>query len=162
MFYERFGFFCISIKNHLTGHQRFRIFKDKIYTIMNVSLTTPALLFPAISLLLLAYTNRFLTIAGLIRNLYKVYMETPNENIKAQIANLKRRVILIRNMQIFGILSLFLCVLSMFLIYEELQFYGSLIFGISLVLLMISLVLSIIEIQISVKALNLQLEDMEK
>lgn len=129
---------------------------------MNVSLTTPALLFPAISLLLLAYTNRFLTIAGLIRNLYKVYKENPNENIKAQIANLKRRVNLIRNMQIFGILSLFLCVLSMFLIYEELQFYGSLIFGISLVLLMISLVLSIIEIQISVKALNLQLEDMEK
>jgi len=129
---------------------------------MNVSLTTPALLFPAISLLLLAYTNRFLTIAGLIRNLYKVYKENQNENIKAQIDNLKRRVNLIRNMQIFGILSLFLCVLSMFLIYEELQFYGSLIFGISLVLLMISLVLSIIEIQISVKALNLQLEDMEK
>ena len=129
---------------------------------MDVSLTTPALLFPAISLLLLAYTNRFLTIAGLIRSLYKVYKENPNENIKAQIANLKRRVNLIRNMQIFGILSLFLCVLSMFLIYEELRFYGSLIFGISLVLLMISLVLSIIEIQISVKALNLQLEDMEK
>lgn len=129
---------------------------------MNVSLTTPALLFPAISLLLLAYTNRFLTIAGLIRNLYKSYKEKPTKNIKAQISNLKRRVILIRNMQVFGILSLFLCVLSMFLIYEELQFYGSLIFGISLVLLMISLILSIIEIQISVRALNIQLEDMEK
>lgn len=128
---------------------------------MNVSLTTPALLFPAISLLLLAYTNRFLTIAGLIRGLYKSYKESPTDNIKAQIANLKRRVNLIKNMQIFGIVSLFLCVLSMFLIYEELQFYGSLIFGISLVLLMISLVLSIIEIQISVKALNIQLEDME-
>lgn len=129
---------------------------------MNVSLTTPALLFPAISLLLLAYTNRFLTIAGLIRGLYKSYKENPTENIKAQIANLKRRVNLIKNMQIFGIVSLFFCVLSMFLIYEELQFYGGLIFGISLVLLMISLVLSIIEIQISVKALNIQLEDMEK
>lgn len=129
---------------------------------MDVSLTTPALLFPAISLLLLAYTNRFLTIAGLIRGLYKSYKENPTDNIKAQITNLKRRVNLIKNMQIFGILSLFLCVLSMFLIFEELRFYGSLIFGISLVLLMISLVLSIIEIQISVKALNLQLEDMEK
>ncbi|RRO24326.1 DUF2721 domain-containing protein [Flavobacteriaceae bacterium 14752] len=129
---------------------------------MNVSLTTPALLFPAISLLLLAYTNRFLTIAGLIRNLYKVYKESPSKSIKAQISNLRKRVNLIRNMQVFGILSLFLCVLSMFLIYEELQFYGSLIFGISLVLLMISLVLSIIEIQISVKALNIQLSDMEK
>lgn len=129
---------------------------------MDVSLTTPALLFPAISLLLLAYTNRFLTIAGLIRNLYKAYKANPSDNVKAQIANLKRRVNLIRNMQIAGILSLLLCVLSMFLIYEELIFYGSLIFGISLVLLMVSLVFSIIEIQISVKALNIQLEDMEK
>ena len=129
---------------------------------MNVSLTTPALLFPAISLLLLAYTNRFLTIAGLIRNLYKAYKENPSQSIKAQISNLKKRVNLIRNMQIFGILSLFLCVLSMFLIYEELQLYGSIIFGISLILLMISLILSIIEIQISVKALNIQLSDMEK
>lgn len=129
---------------------------------MNVSLTTPALLFPAISLLLLAYTNRFLTIAGLIRNLYKVYKENPSSSIKAQISNLKKRVNLIRNMQIAGIVSLFLCVLSMFLIYEELQFYGGLIFGLSLVLLMISLILSIIEIQISVKALNILLSDMEK
>lgn len=129
---------------------------------MNVSLTTPALLFPAISLLLLAYTNRFLTIAGLIRNLFKTYKENPSSSIKAQISNLKKRVNLIRNMQIFGILSLFLCVLSMFLIYEEFQLYGSIIFGISLILLMISLILSIIEIQISVKALNIQLSDMEK
>jgi len=128
---------------------------------MNISLTTPALLFPAISLLLLAYTNRFLTMAGLIRALHKNYLENPNKNIKAQIFNLKRRVNLIKNMQIFGIVSLLLCVLSMFLIYEELQFYGSLIFGVSLVLLMISLILSIIEIQISVKALNIQLDGMK-
>lgn len=45
---------------------------------MEISLTTPALLFPAISLLLLAYTNRFLTLAGLIRNLYKLYKEQPD------------------------------------------------------------------------------------
>jgi hypothetical protein len=128
---------------------------------MDVTLTTPALLFPAISLLLLAYTNRFLTIAGLIRTLHKNYLENPNKNIKAQIFNLKRRVNLIKNMQIFGIVSLLLCVLSMFLIYEELRFYGSLVFGVSLVLLMISLILSIIEIQISVKALNIQLDGMK-
>lgn len=128
---------------------------------MAINLTTPALLFPAISLLLLAYTNRFLTIAGLIRSLHKSYMESPDVNIKAQIGNLKRRVNLIKNMQSFGIFSLLLCVLSMFLIYEESQTYGSIVFGVSLVLLMISLILSIIEIQISVKALNIQLERMD-
>lgn len=127
---------------------------------MDINLTTPALLFPAISLLLLAYTNRFLTIAGLIRNLHNSYMEAPDVNIKAQIGNLKKRVNLIKNMQSFGIFSLLLCVLSMFLIYENLQTSGSIVFGISLILLMISLVLSIMEIQISVKALNIQLKRM--
>ncbi|MBZ9779503.1 DUF2721 domain-containing protein [Psychroflexus sp. CAK8W] len=126
---------------------------------MEVSLTTPALLFPAISLLLLAYTNRFLTIAGLIRNLHKKYQDDPDTNVKAQISNLKKRVTLIKNMQLFGIVSLLLCVVSMFAIYETWQTVGSIIFGVSLVLLMISLILSIIEIQISVKALNIQLKD---
>ncbi|GGE45036.1 DUF2721 domain-containing protein [Psychroflexus planctonicus] len=128
---------------------------------MEISLTTPALLFPAISLLLLAYTNRFLTLAGLIRNLYKLYKEQPDQSIKDQISNLKKRVSLIKNMQLFGIVSLLLCVVSMFALYEAWYSLGSIIFGISLVLLMISLVLSIIEIQISVKALNIQLGDME-
>ncbi|MFD0932386.1 DUF2721 domain-containing protein [Psychroflexus salinarum] len=128
---------------------------------MEVSLTTPALLFPAISLLLLAYTNRFLTIAGLIRNLHQKYQDHPDTDIKAQISNLKKRVTLIKNMQLFGIASLLLCVVSMFAIYETWQTVGSIIFGISLVLLMISLVLSILEIQISVKALNIQLKNIE-
>jgi hypothetical protein len=128
---------------------------------MDVSLTTPALLFPAISLLLLAYTNRFLTIAGLIRSLHRKYQEEPDTNIKAQISNLKKRVTLIKNMQLFGIVSLLLCVVSMFAIYETWQTLGSIIFGVSLVLLMVSLILSIIEIQISVKALNIQLKNIE-
>lgn len=128
---------------------------------MEVSLTTPALLFPAISLLLLAYTNRFLTIAGLIRNLHQKYQTQPDTDIKAQISNLKKRVTLIKNMQLFGIVSLLLCVVSMFAIYETWQTTGSIIFGISLILLMISLFLSIVEIQISVKALNIQLKNIE-
>ncbi len=129
---------------------------------MQISLSTPALLFPAISLLLLAYTNRFLAIAALIRNLSAKYAESHDQKTKAQISNLRRRLNLIKNMQLMGIASLFLCVLSMFVIYQEFHFIGSLIFGASLVLLMISLALSIIEIQISVKALNIQLSDMEK
>ncbi|HET8859217.1 DUF2721 domain-containing protein [Marivirga sp.] len=129
---------------------------------MEISLTTPALLFPTISLLLLAYTNRFLAIANLIRSLHARYMNEQDVNIKAQISNLKKRVILIRNMQLLGILSLFFCVVSMFTIYQEYQMAGNIIFGFSLVLLMISLLLSIVEIQISVKALNIQMEDIEK
>lgn len=128
---------------------------------MEISLTTPALLFPAISLLLLAYSNRFLAIAALIRSLHSQYQENPKDNIIGQIKNLRRRMFLIRNMQAFGVSSLFLCVLCMFILFEGYFVTGEYVFGVSLILLMISLGLSVWEIQISVKALNIQLNDLE-
>lgn len=127
----------------------------------DISLTTPALLFPAISLLLLAYTNRFLTTASLIRKLHSEYKSEPDQLLMGQIENLRRRVVLIRNMQALGISSLFLCVFCMFLIFAGENLIGKIVFGVSLVLLMASLALSIREIQISVKALNIQLSDLE-
>ena len=81
---------------------------------MKIDLTTPALLFPAISLLLLAYTNRFLTLANLIRDLHAKYKQSRDQLIPGQIANLRYRMVLIRNMRAFGVSSLLLCVLSMF------------------------------------------------
>lgn len=128
---------------------------------MDITLTTPALLFPAISLLLLAYTNRFLTLATLIRSLHSTYKSKPDDLIIGQIKNLRHRVILIRNMQSFGVASLFLCVMCMFVLFAGQIDLGKLIFGSSLVLLLISLALSIREIQISVNALNLHLSDLE-
>jgi len=127
----------------------------------DISLTTPALLFPAISLLLLAYTNRFLTLANLIRKLHTDYQSEPDQQIIGQIKNLRKRVVLIRNMQALGISSLFLCVFCMFLIFAGKLMAGNVVFGISLLLLMASLALSIREIQISINALNIQLSDLE-
>lgn len=129
---------------------------------MELTLTTPALLFPTISLLLLAYTNRFLAIASVIRNLHAKYESQPSENILGQIESLRQRVRLIRNMQALGIGSLFLCVLSMIVIYVGWQAGGKLVFGASLVLLLISLGVSFREIQLSVNALNLQLKDLRR
>ena len=129
---------------------------------MDINLTTPALLFPAISLLLLAYTNRFLALATLIRTLHTKYKEDPHDVILGQIKNLRKRVILIRNMQACGVLSLLLCVVCMFLLFANEQIAGRYTFGVSLILLIISLALSVYEIQISVKALKLQLSDMEE
>ena len=128
---------------------------------MNLTLATPALLFSAISLLLLAYTNRFLALANLVRNLHAKYKENPESKIYGQIKNLKKRLNLIRNMQILGITSLLLCVLCMFLIYIGKTIIAETIFGIALLLLLTSLALSIREILISVKALNLHLSDLE-
>jgi hypothetical protein len=129
---------------------------------MELTLSTPALLFSAISLILLAYTNRFLALAPLVRNLHDKYRETHDEVIFGQIKNLRKRLYLIRSMQIAGLLSLLLCVLCMFLIYINLILISEILFGIALILLTVSLVLSIWEIQISVHALDLHLNNMEK
>jgi hypothetical protein len=128
---------------------------------MDLTLTTPALLFPAISLLLLAYTNRFLTLANLIRSLQSKYSENEDDRILSQIKNLRKRVILIKQMQLFGIWSLLLCVVCMFVLFAGLILVGKWIFGISLILLIISLAQSIREIQISVDSLHIQLSKME-
>ncbi|MEI8615621.1 DUF2721 domain-containing protein [Shewanella sp. PP-He15 brown] len=125
---------------------------------MHVSLTTPALLFPAISLLLLAYTNRFFALAALIRNLSSG--EKPVH--KDQIKNLSQRISIIRRMQEAGVSSFALCVLCMIFIYVGFNKTGSVIFGASLLLLLYSLILSVIEIRISVDALNIHIKEMSK
>lgn len=128
---------------------------------MELNLTTPGLLFSAISLLLLAYTNRFLSLANLIRTLHSQYKETGDKGAKAQIDNLHKRVRLIKNMQLLGIGSLFLSVFCMVSLFAGLVMIGNMLFGISLTMLLISLGMMMIEIQISVKALNIQLDDMD-
>lgn len=128
---------------------------------LKLTLTTPALLFPAISLLLLAYTNRFLVLAQLVRDLHSKYIKNPDQLLLGQSDNLKQRINLIKDMQFIGVSSFFLCVLSMLLIFFDKVFAAEIIFGISLFFLMASLGLSIREIQISVDALTLHLSDLE-
>ena len=112
------------------------------------TLTTPALLFSAISLILLAYTNRFLSYAQLVRILKDKYEENPSAVAAAQIANLRKRLYLTRTMQELGIASLFMCVVSMFLIYIDLYTFSAYVFGLALMLLIGSLAVSLREIQI--------------
>lgn len=129
---------------------------------MEITLTTPALLFPTVSLLLLAYTNRFLTLATIIRNLYDRYHNESDDNLLLQIQNLRYRVYLIRNMQIAGVLSLLLCVVSMFALFAGWVEAGKWSFGAALILMIISLGISLRELQISVGALDLLLTDLEE
>lgn len=128
---------------------------------MELDLTTPALLFPAISLLLLAYTNRFLTLATIIRNLYDRYNDSQNDNLLKQISNLRYRTYLIRNMQIFGVTSLLFCVASMFALFAGWLAAGQWIFAIALILMIVSLGISLRELFMSVGALDLLLTDLE-
>lgn len=127
-----------------------------------LTLITPTFLFSAISLLLLAYTNRFLSYAQLVRTLKDKYMEDKSALTRAQIINLRKRLYLTRNMQLFGVASLLLCVVTMFLIYVGFQLLSAYVFGAALLLLIISLSLTVIEIRISANSLEIYLSDMEK
>lgn len=126
-----------------------------------LTLTTPALLFSAISLIMLAYTNRFLAYASVVRNLKEKFLKQKDEALLLQINNLRKRLSLTRSMQIFGISSLLLCVLTMFLVYINQHEIAVWIFGVALLLLILSLGFLIREIQISVDALNHHLTDIE-
>lgn len=123
---------------------------------MIISLTTPAMLFPAVSLLLLAYTNRFVTLASLIRNFDP---EHSTESTQQQIANLRKRIYLIRRMQEAGVISFCLCVVSMMALYWKYELVGGYIFAASLVCLLYSLFLSVREINISCDALDVHLKN---
>ncbi len=126
-----------------------------------LSLTTPSLLFSAISLILLAYTNRFLSYAALVRSLRQQYLENPDHVFLKQIENVYRRMKLIRAMQILGVGSLLFCVTAMFFIYIGWQLAGEVLFGLGMFVLALSLVICLREVLISIEALRLNLDDIE-
>lgn len=129
---------------------------------MEISLTTPAILFPAVSLLMLAYTNRFLAIAGIVRVLHGRYKAEGSLVVRRQIDNLRKRLGLIRKMQAFGIWSLFACILSVVSLFLGQRMLGELFFGLSLLLMLNSLLYCLREIHLSGRALEIELEDMEQ
>ena len=128
----------------------------------NISISTPALLFSAISLILLAYTNRFLGYSSLVRNLYDDFKRNPDDIIYQQIQNLRTRLKLVRGMQMTGAFSLLLCTASMLFLYLELEQFGTITFAFGLLAMMVSLALSIWEMRISTRSLELHLRDMEE
>lgn len=127
---------------------------------MEITITTPSLLFPAISLLLLAYTNRFLTLTAVIRQLGRAEDENSKDIIRRQIHNLRKRLNIIRAMQLFGVFSFLLCTLAMLSLFESWFGVGKFLFGLSLVSLTLSLVFSMWEVQISTDAINVEIERM--
>jgi len=129
---------------------------------MEISFNTPALLFPAISLIMLAYTNRFLALSSRVRSLHDKYQSQEQKHIiHGQIKNLRYRLKLIKNMQALGVVTFLGCILCMYLIYVQFMLAANIVFAISLISFSASLLLSLLEIQLSTKALELELSDME-
>lgn len=129
---------------------------------MRIEISTPALLFPAISLLMLAYTNRFFSLAAIIRNLHRTHTEAPNPIYVAQIRNMRFRMNLIRDMQSFGVLALILCTACMGLLFKGYYRAGEWVFGASILCMLLSLIWSLVEIRYSGRSLDLHLRDLEK
>ncbi len=131
--------------------------------IMELTVTTPALLFPAISLLMLAYTNRFLAIANLIRSLNAKYQKSPSEkHIVTQIQSLRTRIRLIRSMQAMGVVSFLFCVVCMYTIFRGWAEASYIVFAISILFFIASLIYSLVEITLSMRALEVELSDIEE
>jgi hypothetical protein len=130
---------------------------------MEITFNTPAVLFPAISLLLLAYTNRFLALANLVRKLHDEYISgQKNKVVLHQIKSLRRRINLIRYMQGLGVLSFLCCVVTMYAIYRDWGAVAKFVFAFSLLSLLASLIFSLLEIFQSTNAIELELSDMEE
>jgi hypothetical protein len=127
---------------------------------MDFTLGTPALLFPAISLLMLAYTNRFLALANVVRMLKAKHENKPEPDLLRQIHNLIKRINLIKGMQALGVAAMLLCVVSMELLFTEYPLAARWSFGTSLVLMTASLLISLWEIMMSGTALKIELEDL--
>lgn len=129
---------------------------------MELTLSTPALLFSTVSLLMIAFTNRFLAIANLIRDLHKQFQKNPDGIVVAQIKNLHMRLRLIRTIQGLAVMSLLLSAICMLLLLQGNILTARALFYGALVLQITALGLSVIEISISIKALQLELNDMEE
>ncbi|HOC29746.1 MAG TPA: DUF2721 domain-containing protein [Treponemataceae bacterium] len=129
---------------------------------MDFNITTPALLFSAISLWMLAFTNRFLAVANLVRQFVAQYTEHPDQGIKKQLDNFRIRLLLIKYTQFFGVLSFFLCVLCMLLIFASYILIAEILFAASLIVLMASIAVSMYEVFISIGALKLELEKVDR
>lgn len=129
---------------------------------MDITINTPALLFPAISLVMLAYTNRFMALSAVVRKLHDEFKENKtNKILHLQIKNLQYRIKLVRRMQFFGVTSFLFAIISMYAIYINEMKVANITFIICIVLFALSLIISLIEIQRSTKALELELGDME-
>jgi hypothetical protein len=130
---------------------------------IEININTPALLFPAITLLMLAYTNRFLSLASLVRKLHSEYLKGENnKTIVSQLKNLRSRLNLIRYMQSLGVLSFLCCVLCMYAIYSNWTQLANWIFAGSLLFLLVSILISLLEILQSTKSIEIILEDIEE
>ena len=125
---------------------------------MNLSITDPAFLFPGISLLFLAYTNRYLALASIVRKLNDHDVHEFDENREKQIESLHMRILLIKYMQVSGVLAFLCCVITMIMLIFSFKEMAFILFVSSLTFMIVSLLLSLTEVLQSGKSLRIELD----
>lgn len=128
---------------------------------MDITITTPALLFPAISVLFLAYANRYLAITNRTRELHSLFKATQSFYAKKQVDSLRKRIRLIILMQLFAVMGIICCVLTMGLVFLDMQWMATASFLTGMILIVLSLLVSLWELLISTQALNIELQNIE-
>lgn len=115
-----------------------------------LAISTPALLFPAITILILTYSNRFSTLSNKIREFIRKGEDA------AQIAVFRRRVGYVRRMLLWGILGLAASALSMLALVFKCTNTGVGLFVLADLSIVISLIYAILDVSISTNALELE------
>jgi hypothetical protein len=126
-----------------------------------ITYSSAGLLFPAISLLMLAYTNRFLGLAAVVRNLVAQYRNNHKLHIQQQVQNLRRRIMLLRHAQAIGVMSLTSCTACLLALVFANQMLAQVLFGLAVILMLLSLMVSLVEIYMSVQAITLELDHID-
>ncbi len=122
------------------------------------TLQTPTYVFSAISLLMIAYTSRYVAISQVIRHLSESAPGS-DSRVECQIRSLMKRVKYIRNMQITALIGFCANIMTMILIVLGIDFLIAPLFIAGLVLILVSLGICIMEIALSAQALSISLSD---
>ena len=132
----------------------------------NFSTLYPALLFPAIPLMMISFGNRYTSLATLIRKIHDKLITTKSSELVIdhyfdQIKILTRRLTLVRSVQTLSGISFLFNLLTIFTNYINIEVLALNFFGLSVLVFSIAIILFIYEIQLSTKALSKHLEDLK-
>ena len=132
----------------------------------NFTTLYPALLFPAIPLMMISFGNRYTSLASLIRKIHDLIVLNKHSKKTAghyldQITILTKRLKLVRAIQTLSGLSFLSNLFSIFASYLEEYQLALNSFGLGVLIFAIAILMFIYEIQLSTRALSKHLEDLK-
>ena len=127
---------------------------------MELGYSTIALLFPAIPLMFLVYSNTPTHVGARLRELFEAVSRgevTGNEykRVSEEAEYLAKRLSLLRSAQMLSGLTFLFNLLTLASIYMEQQVFAQYLFGCAVIIMMLSILLYLMEISTTVRAVGL-------